>query len=168
MAITITPAISRRRDCGQSSRRFITSIGRLRFAVIAFGDRAQLGFAHIGQRGQAGLVSASSIPPTSQRQVSAVKRRCIGSSFIEDKTACSKMFHGGPRREDNFSVLVPATEQRFLFVECRNPNLEGAKVVLHSRCAPAGSSVPPSKLSAERVVPAQPTSTPSCVGAPIF
>jgi hypothetical protein len=48
------------------------------------------------------LVSASLIPPTSRRQVSAVKRRCIGSSFIKDKTACSKMFHGGPRRETIF------------------------------------------------------------------
>ena len=55
MAITIAPAISRRRDGGRSSRRFITSIGRLRFAVTAFGDRAQLCFAHIGQRGQAGF-----------------------------------------------------------------------------------------------------------------
>ena len=86
------------------------------------------------------LVSASLIPPTSRRQVSAVKRRCIGSSFIEDKTACSKMFHGGRVGRQVFWFWFLLTEQRFLFVECRNPNLQSAKVVLHSRCAPAGSS----------------------------
>ena len=87
MAITIAPAISSRR---RSSGRFITSIGRLRFAVTTFNDRAQLCFAHVGQRG---LASASLIP-TSRRQVSGLSAGTLGLRSLKIKRRAAKCFYG--------------------------------------------------------------------------
>jgi hypothetical protein len=107
MAI-IAPAISSGR---RSSGRFITSIGRLRFAVTTFNDRAQLCFAHVGQRGQAGFGLRIADPDKSAAGL-GVKRRYIGSSFIEDKTACSKMFLRKLRRKTMFFVFFDSSLPR--------------------------------------------------------
>ena len=102
MAI-IAPAISSGR---RSSGRFITSIGRLRFAVTTFNDRAQLCFAHVGQRGQAGFGLRIADPDRSAAGL-GVKRRYIGGlRSLKIKRRAAKCFYGSCVRRQCFLCFL--------------------------------------------------------------
>ena len=87
-------------------------------------------------------------PSSGRRQVSAVTRRRIGSSSLNNETLCNKIFRGGSGQDKILRLRLLRRNNVFFSPYVANRTVHCAEVVLHSRCAPVGSSAPPSGISA--------------------
>ena len=87
-------------------------------------------------------------PSSGRRQVSAVTRRRIGSSSLNNETLCNKIFRGGSGQDKILRLRLLRRNNVFFSPYVANRTVHRAEVVLHSRCAPVGSSAPPSGISA--------------------
>ena len=87
-------------------------------------------------------------PPVKQAAAGLGGYTQTGSSSLNNETLCNKIFRGGSGQDKILRLRLLRRNNVFFSPYVANRTVHRAEVVLHSRCAPVGSSAPPSGISA--------------------